>query len=87
MVGDINADSLMRNLHCCQKQNATFLENLIERYKLIVNKNTNFATRLSSQIISIIYLTLTNSNLSPLCSWKILEKYLSLSNRNGMRKH
>lgn len=50
----MNAHSTMWNPHCRQKQNVGPLEELIERYELIVNNDTNFPTRPRSQTLSII---------------------------------
>ena len=66
IVGDMNAHSTMWNPHCHQKQNASPLEEIIERYKLIVNNDTDFPMRPSSRKFSIIDLALTNFELSPL---------------------
>ena len=79
ILGDMNAHSTMWNPHCLQKQNAGPLENLIEKYELIVNNDTDFPTRPSSRGFSIIDLALTNSELGLLRVWEIPEEYPSLS--------
>ncbi len=54
IVGDINAHSTMWNPHCRQPKNAGPLEELIEGFELIVNNDTDFPTRPSSQgILSV----------------------------------
>ena len=63
ILGDMNAHSTMWNPHCHQKQNTGPLEDLIERYDLMVNNNTDYPTRPSSRGFSIIDLALTNSEL------------------------
>ena len=79
IVGDMNAHSSMWNPHCRQRANAGPLEELIESYELIVNNDTDFPTRPSSQGISIIDLALTNPELGLLRVWEIPEEYPSLS--------
>ena len=80
MLRDINAHSLSWNLDCIRQQNAGPLENLINKYKLIVNNNTNFATRSQSQRNFIIDLALTTTSLRPLTLSKIDKKYLLVLN-------
>ena len=76
----MNAHSSMWNPHCYQNVNAGPLEELIERYELIINNDTNFSTRPLSPGISIIDLALTSPDLGPLRVWEIPQKYPSLSN-------
>ena len=77
IVGDMNAHSIMWNLHCRQKQGP--LEELIETYDLIVNNDTDFPTRPASRGVSIIDLALTSPDLGLLRVWEIPEEYPSLS--------
>ena len=63
IVGEMNAHSFMWNPHCRQKQNAGPLEELIEKYKLLVNNDTDFPTRPGSRGISILDLALTSPGL------------------------
>ena len=63
IIGNINMHSNMWNSHCQQLKNAGPLEELIEKFELIVNNDTNFPTHLSSQGISIINLALTSPKL------------------------
>ena len=79
ILGDMNAHSTMWNPHCRQKQNAGPLEELIERYELMVNNDTDFPTRPASRGISIIDLALTSPALGPLRAWEIPEEYPSFS--------
>ena len=79
LVGDMNAHSPSWNPHCTRRQNAGPLEELIDKFELIVNNNTDFATRPASQGISIIDLALSTGNLGPLTLWEIPEEYPSLS--------
>lgn len=67
ILGDLNAHSIIWNPHCCQRQNAGPLEELIERYELIVNNYLDFPIRSASRRISIIDLALTSSVLGLLC--------------------
>lgn len=55
------------------------LEDLIDRYELIVNNNTDYLTRLQSQKFLIIDLALTTANFGPLKVWRIPEKSPSVS--------
>ena len=79
IVGDMNANSSIWNPHCRQKQNAGPLEELIEKYKLLVNNDTDFPTQTESRRISIIDLALTSPGLGLLQVWEIPEEYPSLS--------
>ncbi len=79
IVGDINAHNTIWNPHCRQPKNAGSLEELIEGFELIVNNNTDFPTRLSSQGISIIDLALISPELGVFQVWGIFEEYPSLS--------
>lgn len=47
IIGDINANSFIRNPHYWQIINARSIEKLIESYELLDNNDTNFSTRLS----------------------------------------
>ena len=79
IMRDINAHSLIWNPHCQIKKNAGLLKELTNSYKLIVNKDSDYATYCSSQgTVSIIDLSLSSSKLRPLCIWKILKEYSSL---------
>ncbi len=75
----MNAHSLSWNPHCIQRQNSGPLEDLIDKYELIVNNNTDYPTRPRSQRVSIIDLALSTASLGPLTLWEIPEKYLSMS--------
>ena len=59
----MNVHSLMWNPHCHQKQNTDPLEELIEKYKLLVNNNMDFSTWLGSRGMLIINLALTSPSL------------------------
>lgn len=52
----------------------------MDRYGLIVNNNTVYLTRSSSQEISIMNLALTMTSLRPFMLWEISKEYLSVSN-------
>lgn len=69
----------MWNPHCRQRQNAGPLEELIEKYELLVNNDTDYATCPLSSGISIIDLALTNPEFGLLRVWEIPEEYPSLS--------
>ena len=75
----MNAHSTMWNSHCYQKINASFLKELVESYKLILNNNTDFPIHPSGSKISIINLALTSFDLGPLRIWEILRKFPSVS--------
>ena len=79
IVGDINAYSPIWNPRCRQRVNAGPLEELIEKYELIINNDTYLPTRPSSPGISIIDLALTSPELGPLRVWEFPEEYPSLS--------
>ncbi len=82
MLGDMNAHSTSWNPHCVRRQNAGPLEELIEKYELIVNNNTDFPTRPRSPGMSIIDLALTTASLGPLTLWEIPEEYPSVSDHD-----
>ena len=69
----MNAHSLSWSPHCTRRQNARPLEDLMDRYELIINNNTDYPTRPQSQGISIIDLALTTTSLGPLMLWEVLE--------------
>lgn len=75
LLGDMNAHSTSWNPHCVRRQNAGPLEELIDKYELIFNNNTDFPTRPQSPRISIIDLALTTAALGPLTLWEIPEEY------------
>ena len=79
LLGDINAHSLSWNLYCIRQQNAGPLEDLIDKFELIVNNNTHYPKHFQSQGISIIDLILTTASLGPLILWEIPEEYPSIS--------
>lgn len=70
----------MWNPYCRQNVNAGPLEELIERYELVVINDTDFPTRPSSPGMSIIDLALTSPELGSLQVWKTPEEYPLLSN-------
>ena len=45
LSGDMNAHSPSWNPHWVRRQNAVPLEDLIDKYELIVNNNTDYPTR------------------------------------------
>lgn len=71
----MNAHSPSWNPHYTKQQNVGLFEELIDKFELIINNNTDFATRPASQGISIIDLALNIGNLGPLILWEILEEY------------
>lgn len=85
IVGDMNANNLMWNLHYCQKQNASPLEEVIEIYEFLINNDTNFLSCLGSWGVSIINLVLTSPDLGLLWVWEIPEEYLFLSDHELVR--
>lgn len=79
IFGNINAHNIMWNPQSQQSKNAGLLEELIQSFDLIVNNDIDFFTRLSSQEISIIDLTLTSPELGLFQVWEIPKEYPSLS--------
>ena len=79
IAGDMNAHSPMWNPRCHQRQYAGPLEELIERYELLVNNDIDVPTRLASRGVSIIDLALISLDLGLLRVWEIPEEYPSLS--------
>ena len=72
IAGDINAHSPVWNPHYYRRQNALVLEELIEKFDLLIN-------RPSSHNVSIIDLALSTVELGPLTLWEIPEEYPALS--------
>lgn len=56
IAGDINAHSPIWNPHCHRRQNATILEEFIERFGLLINNKPGRATCPSSHTISILFI-------------------------------
>ena len=81
-MGDINAHSSSWNPHYVRQQNVGSLEDLIDKYKLIINNNTDFPIRSRSQQTFIIDFALTTANHGLLTLWEILKKYPSVSNHD-----
>lgn len=80
ILRDTNAHSPIWNPHYQRRKNSGLLEELIERYELIVNNDPKYSTRPASQGgVSIIDLALSSPELGPLCLWQIPEEYPSLS--------
>ena len=79
IAGDINALSPVWNPHCYKRQNALVLEELIEKFDLLINNKPGRSTRPSSHNVSIIDLALSTAELGPLTLWEIPEEYPALS--------
>ena len=79
MLGDVNTYSPVWNLHCQRRQNAKFLEDLIEKFDLLINNKSGRTTRPASAGVSINDLALSTIELGFLTLWKIPKEYLSLS--------
>lgn len=67
------------NTYNIMKQNAGPLKVIIDKYKLIINNNTNFSISLLSSEISIIYLALSTAALALITLGKNLEEYPSIT--------
>lgn len=79
LLGDINAHSPLWNPHCQRIINAKSLDELIEKFHLLINNESGRATRPASRGVSIIDLTLSTIELGPLSLWEIPQDYPSLS--------
>lgn len=78
-LGDVNTHSLVWNPHCRRRKNAKPLEDLIERFDLLINNKLGRTTRPASTGVSVIDLVLsTIVELGFLTLWEILEEYPSL---------
>ena len=71
----MNAYSTIWNFRYHNKKNADPLEELIEKYRLIINYDMDYPTCLTSQKVAIIDLALTSPILYPFRVWEILEEY------------
>ena len=79
MAGEFIAHSPRWNPHYRRKQNATFLEDVIEQFRLLVNNEPGRATRFLSREISVIDLAFFSTQLGVLMLWEIPEEHPSLS--------
>ena len=79
MLGDVNAHSPVWNPHCRRRQNAKLLEDLIEKFDLLINNESGRTTRPASAGVSVIDLALSTIELGFLTLWEIPEEYPSLS--------
>ena len=79
MAGDVNAHSPVWNPHCRRRQNSAILEDLIERFGLLINNKPGRATRPLSREVSVIDLALSSAQLGPLTLWEIPEEHPSFS--------
>lgn len=77
LLGDVNAHSPVWNLHCQRRKNAKPLEDLIERFDLLINNESGRTTRPASTGVSVIDLALSTVELG--FRWEIPEEYPSLS--------
>ena len=78
---DVNAHSPIWNSHCRGRKNAKPLEDLIEKFNLLINNESGRTTRPASDGISIIDLALSTAELGPLTLWEIPDDYPSLSDQ------
>lgn len=65
LLGDMNAHSPLWNPHCQRRINAKPLEELIEKFHLLINNESGRATRPASRGVSIIDLSLSTIELGP----------------------
>ena len=79
IAGDINAQILLWNPNCHGRQNASILEEFIEKVDLLINKEPGRSTRPSNHEISIIDLVLSTAELGRLTLWEIPDEYPALS--------
>ena len=79
LLGDMNTHSPLWNPHCQKRINAKPLEELIEKFHLLINNESGQSTRLTSRGVSIIDLALSMVELGLLSLWEIPEDFPSLS--------
>ena len=79
IAGDINAHSPIWNPHCHKTQNASILEELIDKFSLLINNKPGYPTCPTSQGISVINLALSIVKLGPLTLWEIPKEHPALS--------
>ena len=79
MAGEFIAHSPRWNPHYRRKQNATFLEDVIEQFWLLVNNEPGCATRPLSREILVIDHAFSSAQLGLLTFWEISEEHPSLS--------
>lgn len=79
LLGDVNAHSPIWNPHCRRRKNAQPLEDLIERFDLLINDESERTTRPAIDGVTIIDLALSTVKLGFLTLWEIPEDHPSLS--------
>lgn len=78
-LGDMNAHSPIWNPHCRGRKNAKPLEDLIEKFDLLINNKSGRTTRPASEGVSITDLALSTAELGFLTLWETPEDHPSLS--------
>lgn len=78
LLRDMNAHNPLWNPHCQRRINAKPLEELIEKFHLLINNESGRSTRPISRGVSIIDLVLSTIELGPLSLWEISKDLLSL---------
>ena len=78
-LGDVNAHSPVWNPHYRRRDNAKPLEDLIEKFDLLINNKLGRTTRPASTGVSVIDLALSTVELGFLTLWEVPEEYPSLS--------
>ena len=73
LLGDFNAKSTSWDPHG-KSVNARDLEELVERFNLILNNDTSVYTREEGKNRSILDLTFSSLELGPLDSWAIADE-------------
>ncbi len=78
-LGDVNAHSPIWNPYCRGRKNVQLLEDLIEKFSLLINNESGRTTRPASDGVSVIDLALSIAELGLLTLCKIPKDYPSLS--------
>ena len=87
IAGDINAHSPIWNPYYHRRQNAFVLEELIEKFCLLINNKLSHPTRPTSQGLSVIDLAFSTTKLGLLTLWEISEEYPALSDHELILLH
>lgn len=81
LLGDLNPHSPLWNPHCQRRVNAKPLEDVIEKFHLLINNESGRSTGPTRRGVSIIDLALSAVELGPLSLWEIPEDFPSLSDQ------
>lgn len=87
IASNINAHSPIWNPYCHRRQNISILEELIDKFSLLINSQPGCSTCPASQGISVLDLAFSIAELGPLTLWEIPEEHSALSDHKLILLH